>query len=514
MHKRIWGLVLLGGMGLWAGCGSDDTGSTGPGNGSPDATANGEAGSGQDGSLADSHATADSDASDATMHASDTGIASDAQSGLDAFHAEADAAISDGGADGASVGVDSGAKPPTDGGPFGDSGGGDATLADGAAPDASTVDSGALADAANHGGSDAGQGDAASEPGACGAGFCRGSQTCVSGSCVYTGCTGVQVPGDYATITGAVAALASAGGTICLDGSSYPETVSVGTVGTQVNGPLTIQGASADAVTVAGLAIRGATHPLVLKGMTVTQQSFVSSAQSQTLAFEGCAFPGGLSAAAQAGALSLTASTVETIFSAVGNVTVDQSLIYEGINYGGTCGAASTSPPIVVRNSYVNGSFAGGVIETDAPECPPSDTWPTVNVVLLNDTFVANLDAIIAPANSSTVGIFGINNIFVGDTDGGTAIPVPTQISNDLVFAYSAHYGPGESPQPNTIFADPQFDTATPPGLLAGSPALGAGVASYTPPALGVELDAPTVDYWGRPRDPDQIDLGAVQVSP
>ena len=501
----------MGTMGLWAGCGSDDTHSTGPENASPDAaTSGGDAGGGQDASLVDGHGGTPLDATtDASPAESDAGSALDAP--VDStLPTEAGMSTPEGGAD-AALGSD-GAGSPIDGGKQVDGSVVDAAMADGA-----TLDAGALADAADADGSDAGLGDSGSGTGglACGSTYCRGTQSCVSGSCVYTGCVGVHVPGDYATIMGAASALATAGGTICLDGPSYPETVSLGTVGTQVNGPLTLQGASASAVTVAKLAIGGATHPLVIKGITVTQQSYVGSAQSQTLAFEGCAFPGGLNVNTE-GAVSLTASMVDTIFSAVGgNVTVDQSVIYEGINFGGTCGDGGAIPTTVVRNTYVNGSLAGAVISEDGlPDCPTTNTFPYANVCILNDTFVANLDAIVVQTGDTHVGVYGINNIFVGDTDGGTAITVPAQISNDLVFAYSAHYGPGEPPQPNTIFADPRFDTATPPGLLAGSPALGAGIAAYTPPALGVELDAPTVDYWGRPRDPNHIDLGAVQTSP
>lgn len=96
------------------------------------------------------------------------------------------------------------------------------SAADDAGPDgAGLADAGAAPtgdDAgSSDGGSDAGAGTARI---ACGAGFCRSDEACVQGTCTRP-CTGVNVPGDYATLVEAAKALAAKGedGTICLVGT-------------------------------------------------------------------------------------------------------------------------------------------------------------------------------------------------------------------------------------------------------------------------------------------------------
>ena len=81
-----------------------------------------------------------------------------------------------------------------------------------------------------------GEGGADSGPGSpripCGPTFCRSDEKCSSNACMYD-CTGTKVPGDYATITSAVTALAATAAdvTICLGGIQAGESVSISDVG-------------------------------------------------------------------------------------------------------------------------------------------------------------------------------------------------------------------------------------------------------------------------------------------
>jgi hypothetical protein len=89
--------------------------------------------------------------------------------------------------------------------------------------------------------------DGGQPPLTCGGAVCHPGQTCVNGACEYVGCQGTKVPGDYATIQGAMNALGSIGGTICLQSMTYSENVD-----TSNTKPIAILGLSADATQIRG----------------------------------------------------------------------------------------------------------------------------------------------------------------------------------------------------------------------------------------------------------------------
>src|SRR5208283_4808721 len=68
--------------------------------------------------------------------------------------------------------------------------------------------------------------------GACGGEVCYAGETCADGGCQLSGCNGVTVPGDYATVQSAVNAFtigtSHPGGTICLGAGTFDEAVTVG----------------------------------------------------------------------------------------------------------------------------------------------------------------------------------------------------------------------------------------------------------------------------------------------
>lgn len=68
--------------------------------------------------------------------------------------------------------------------------------------------------------------------------------------------------------------------------------------------------------------------------------------------------------------------------------------------------------------------------------------------------------------------------------------------------AFDAASDAGIGHGPGDVTTDPKLDGAKPPGLLSGSPCLGAGDPTH----------APTYDCFGNPRGA-RVDIGAVQSS-
>jgi hypothetical protein len=382
--------------------------------------------------------------------------------------------------------------------------GGADTAAHDAGSDVTTGSDGASdagVDAAPEAGSDAGSDsgiDAGADAGApgCGGTFCRGSQTCVANQCVYTGCTGVNVPGDYATVQGAANALAATGGTICLGARAYGENVTI-PFPSASRSYVTIQGVSASSTSLDQLSTSSAPSAgLVVKGLTI------GSAGLGGAYIEGCAFPNGLNLSGGGIILEptqLVASAVQNGLGIEGAVSIDQSDISGGISFD--CWYEQP-PPSVIQNSYIHGGTYG--LNTVCPSMPDGN-----HIVLLNDTLLNNTSYGIGPWTPNYgVTILGINNVIVG-----SAIAFGRGVfSNTAVFDDTTLYASGVGPEIGNITGDPELDTSTPPVPLTGSSCLGTGVASATLSAQA--LTAPSYDYWGRPRDSSRIDVGAIQVSP
>ena len=397
--------------------------------------------------------------------------------------------------------------------------------------DASSQDDAAASlDAAT---ADAG-GDAAIESGAvdaatsCGANPCRDGQTCVAGACEYEACAGQKVPGDYATLSAAIAALASTGGTICLGASTYVETPSTNAY--QLGAPITIQGVSAakTIVQVERLLYVDASADLTIRGVALSKidepdggvdnyrgpLSYFSP-NGSTLTVEDSAVAGnsnefGAAILFSGGALTVRASTLTGttrgavwVFASNGTVLLDGDDISSPngpavyVEDSGTSG--TWTPKVTVQNSYVHDS-ASGISYDDATSY---GGLLNATIVLESDTFVHDTTAIdLSGSEKSKVTLTYFNDIFAQN---GTAVSIvtatPATVTSgfNLLFGNTTNFAGSALDGPSDVKADPLL-AGVPPAPGAGSPALGAGDPSHAPPN----------DYWGAPRGAS-IDLGCVQ---
>ncbi len=307
----------------------------------------------------------------------------------------------------------------------------------------------------------------------------------------------MHVPGDYATVQGAVNALVSchgiAGGTICLGPQAFAENVSIPNCG---GSQLTIQGTSAGQTKLTSL---GSSFPeqVVLRGLTVTNTV-------------GCY---------QCGGMTIEASTLRCAGAnnpALNIDTSDETITLDGDDVSCSGGDAITvsvpSEPgaltVLVQNSYVHDSTVG--IESYLIGCVSGQLGctgaATASVTVKDSTFTNNATAI--DVSIDTLGLAGgeaylYNDIFVGNT---TGINIGTGWgevgANNALSGNTANYAGAAAPGPGYVTSNPLLDTSTtPPGLLPGSPCIGAGDASH----------APATDYFGNPRYPGKADIGAVQ---
>jgi hypothetical protein len=340
--------------------------------------------------------------------------------------------------------------------------------------------------------------------GPCGGVTCRGGQVCVQSACVYQGCTGYNVPGDYATIQDAVTALTPMGGTICLAAQTYTEDVSSAVVSSNV---VTIQGISAAKTKLTGSMTL--TSSVNLQGFTVEGYVTLENAGGgggsllENMEVDDAHF-GAVNVIA--GTLTIRASKIlETGTGLPDAVYVenDSTLVLDGDDVSATSGYAiyeQVGAPLVLtlQNSYVHDSVAGVVVD------PSLSTY-----TIVNNTFVNAGSAIeIGLHTDDSVRMLTYeNNLFV---NGQLAVSInpasgmvnPPAFGHNGFFGNMTNFGGAAVDGAGDVKADPLLQTSTtPPSLGAGSPARGAGDASV----------APTTDYWGNPRGAS-VDLGCVQA--
>jgi hypothetical protein len=353
--------------------------------------------------------------------------------------------------------------------------------------------------------------DSAPVDGPCGGITCREGQTCVSNACVYQGCTGSNVPGDYASVQAAVTALAPVGGTICLAAQGYNENVTI-----YPSMPLTIQGISASQSTVTSLSISTSAN-VTLKGMGTSQSLQASLTANAVLSIEDCiaASENGwaIELSGSEGTFNVTASKVSS--SNGGGIFISNSgpltVLIDGVDASSsdTNGDAisiedsnnqsNVAFSVTVQNSYVHDSFEGIVYRnTGYYEI-------ATQLAIDNNTFVNDGTALDVGPTQSGLGLSYFNDLF---TKNQLGISITSEVStpsfgDSLLFGNTTNYGGMAVDGMGYIKADPMLDTSvTPPALDAGSPARGAGDKSH----------APADDYWGNPRGAS-VDIGAVQSS-
>lgn len=388
-------------------------------------------------------------------------------------------ATPDAGADALRAGQDGGARH--DGSQGKDAGGADGAPAGDAPGDRAASGDAPMAD-----------GSAADSGATCGGRPCYAGQSCVSGVCSFTSCTGANVPGDYATIQAAIDALTAGGasGTICLAAQTYAETLSIST------GSISMQGVSAGQSIVTGITVDYASGlgdvTFNASGLSIGSVIFYSGANPGTgsSVITACAL-GSLSIEAGYENLSVTLDG-DDISAGKTGTAIDIML--------GNCGVT-----LEVENSYVHDSAYG----LDFTLGVDSYYGASSTITLLNNTFAANTTAVSTPSGCTVCGdvpnVNYFNNIFVNN---GLAVDTEayedTTYGNDALFGNTTNYAGIAKAGAGYVTTDPLLDAkSTPPGLLAGSPCRGAGDPSRAPPH----------DFWGRPRG-STPDIGAVQSSP
>ena len=393
--------------------------------------------------------------------------------------------------------------------------------------DAATSADAPPADGGSEATADSGVVDAAAT---CGASVtCRGGQACVAGACEYTACAGQKVPGDYATVSAAIAALAATGGTICLGASTYVETPS--TSAYQVTAPITIQGVSSAKSIVQverNLAI-DATADVTIRGVAISKIDEPDggvdnyrgpigyfSSNGSTLTIESSAVAGNASEFGAAilfsgGGLTVRASTLTgTTQGAVWVFAQNGTVLLDADDVSATNGAAvyvedfggsgTWAPKITVQNSWLHDSAAGISYDDTTSYGAVLDA----TLIVDSDTFVRDATAIdVAGSEKSSVTLEYFDDIFDSN---GTAVSIVTKTAptvgsgSNLFFGNQTSFAGSAVDGPNDVKADPLLGAGAPPAPGSGSPALGVGDAAH----------APASDYWGSPRGAS-IDLGCVQ---
>ena len=319
-------------------------------------------------------------------------------------------------------------------------------------------------------------------------------------ACVYQGCTGAAVPGDYATIQAAVTALAPIGGTICLTAPSYTENVT-GT-GTAI---VTIQGVSAASTMVTGELTFN--FPANLQGFQVSGlvqinpgvSTVACTVANMTVIGASTVFPA-LSMAANG---TVTASRLVATNGLAGLFIADGvTVLVDGVDASGQGTAIDldgNASKVTVQNSYIHDSTAGVILYSRG------DTQTLLNNTFVNAGSALRLDCTYS-GNPEVVALTYENNLFVNNA---VAVSLDTHCTMDVppLFASNGYYGntanfAGTAVEgTGDVKTNPLLQTTvSPPTLGAGSPAIGAGIKSV----------APATDYWGNPRGAS-VDLGCVQ---
>lgn len=375
-----------------------------------------------------------------------------------------------------------------------------------APPDASAGDDGGLPEAAADATSDAladAPEDAAPDapdasapkPITCGQTVCRIDQTCNAGKCAFA-CTGSTVPGDYATVQGAIDALASAGkdATICLDEKTYAEAQVLVRDPGDHGKALRIIGLSMDRSKIAGT-------------------TYVQSGWS-TVTFQGVHLAAGATSNSMnidfgymGGKVSILASRLsgQTGVQAGdgsgknGELFVDGCDIAVGKGYGVEAFANGTGTlKVTVQNSYAH-----------ACGCATSAAATGTGVIDLRfvDNTVVGCDmGLWLDVNDSMTALYA-NDVFTGATMYGVRRDgAGTQVThgNNALWGNASNYFGTAVDGPGYVKTDCLLDGTGPvPTLGQGSSCLGAGDATVAPPA----------DFYVVPRGA-KADIGAVQTSP
>lgn len=319
----------------------------------------------------------------------------------------------------------------------------------------------------------------------CGSTFCRSDQKCVSNTCKYD-CTGTSVPGDYATVSAAVTALAATGTdvTICLGAVQSGESVAIGDSGDH-NKSIKIVATSPFQASLGYVTVGDGFGDVTLVGFGASS----------------VAIQGTTKVTLQGLKVSTPNSVAVNIRSVSGGSP--SSVLVDGCDIGvsGTSGygiyvdASYTSTlHVSVRNSYIHGGQYG-VYQFGAN--------PSLSLEFVNNTIDKSQNGIsLSPAPNAVVSY--MNNIVSNNTLVGITVSAGASAlthANNALFGNTTNYASAAVDGVGYVKADCDLDMSTGvPQTKAGSPCRGAGKLE----------GAPKNDYWNAPRGP-KIDLGAVQ---
>ena len=320
---------------------------------------------------------------------------------------------------------------------------------------------------------------------ACGPTFCRSDEKCVSNACTYD-CTGTKVPGDYATITSAVTALAATGAdvTICLGAIQAGESVSVSDPGAHLK-TLKIVATAPLQTTLGSVSIGAGFSDVTLVGFGTSTSMTVQGAAKVTLR--------GLK-------LSTTSSYALQIRSS--STATPSSVIVDACDIG----ASATGYGVYVDNSYTspfNVSITSSYIHGGTYGIYLAGSNASLGFTILNNT-IDKTQYGISLSGAPTVVVSYVNNIISNSTMVGVTVAMNmTGIthSNNALFGNTTNYAGSAVEGTNYVKVDCQLDMSTGvPQTKAGSPCRGVGKSE----------GAPATDFWNAPRG-SKVDLGAVQ---
>jgi hypothetical protein len=358
-------------------------------------------------------------------------------------------------------------------------------------PDAGPPDSGPPDAGHDSGPPDAGKPDSGS---GCST-LCASGQSCVSGQCEYTSCTGIQVPGDYATIAGALAVIPN-GGTVCLTTQNYPENLSIGTAG-----PVTIQGVSSGLTSIASITTSAGSQ-VTLQGVSLNSATLGGNANIAASALDYASLGGSsvvtdsaFDTLAIGSAAAVTHTSAYSIEVALASGT-SSNVLLDGVAVpnGGfvSVGVQSGTLGFVMQNSYVTGGFTSSGLS--------AGSIGLFNNTIVGSSSTAGTGVYISGSGSPSVAYFNniVDTFNLGVDLEGTLGAVT--FGNNALYNLTTRYGGSAVVGTGYVLTNPNLDSNTPPGLLSGSPLLGAGNAS----------NAPSTDFWGNARNKSFVDIGAV----
>ncbi len=338
-----------------------------------------------------------------------------------------------------------------------------------------------------------GEGGADSGPGsrriACGPTFCRSDEKCSSSSCMYD-CTGTKVPGDYATITSAVTALAATGAdaTICLGAIQAGESVSISDVSAR-NKRLKIIATVPLQTTLGSVTVGAGFSEVTLVGFGTSATMNVSGAAKVILRDLKLQSASGAALQIRTTSGVTTPSVITVDGCDIGSSTASGYGVYVDNTY--------TSPlDVSVTNSYIHGG-SYGVYQYGS--------GGTLSLKLVNNTIdKAQYGINLSGSGAATVAY--VNNIISNSTmvgvTVGTGLTSVTH-SNNALFGNTTNFAGSAVEGTGYVKTDCQLELTTGvPQTKTGSPCRGVGKTD----------GAPAVDFWNASRG-SKIDLGAVQGS-